>query len=101
MLPGQVILEPCGEHKPVVIVERGSQLGAGDRALWYYLGDGVNRTGLVVSVEFLVESRQPHPERVAVEDAVNPDLGVPLLQRQRHTWRDVCAESEISGEVEH
>jgi ABC-type nitrate/sulfonate/bicarbonate transport system permease component len=95
MLPGQVFLEPRREDEPVGVVERSTQFGRRDSALWHDLRHTLGRLGVavLVGVILLVQIGEAHPQRVAVEDAVEPNLGVPLLEGERHARRNVSPEA--------
>ena len=105
MTPGQVLLEPCGKHEPVIVAKARwamcARLHAGRTGL--IIGD-LGRLGVAagVAVGFarqalhVIEVREPEPQGVVPMDSLQPDLDVPLLQGNLHARREVHPEAEVA-----
>ena len=119
MTPGEVLLEPGGEHQPVRVGQpgaiprachllaganrrRGGEGGAGRPGLTrrQLTRRQLTRPGLTRPVGHFVEVGQAQPERVRAEQPLQPHLRVPELHRYPHTRRQVHPEPPVTGQVQ-
>ena len=108
MPPVEVVLEPRRQDEPVRAGQRWAAPGAGDQVL----PGGTDRNpaalagpgtlaGPGILAGRVIEVRQPQPQRVGIQQALQPDLGMPLLHRRPHARRQVDPEPPVAGHIQH